>query len=105
MRHSPGFYRRVSLLALHKEAVRGGLCVILLLALLFIGLPLWLVLIGPLLAYTGLWSVTSFLIKTSGNECDSPRSADEAHVQSLGFQRKLQVMANRSEYRQISDQL
>jgi len=105
MRHSPGFYRRFAVLALHKEAVRGGLCVILLLTLLLFGLPFWLILVVPPLTYAGLWLATSIVSKTSSDERESPRSVDEAHVQSLGFQRKLQVMANRSEYRQISDQL
>jgi hypothetical protein len=105
MRHSPGFYRRFTVLALHKEAVRGGLCAILLLALWLIGLPFWLVLIVPLLVYAGLWLVTSFTNKTLGNKQESPRSADEAYAKSLSFQRKLRVVANRAEYRQVSAQL
>ncbi|MFL5758686.1 MAG: hypothetical protein ACJ789_03050 [Thermomicrobiales bacterium] len=105
MRHNPGFYRRFAVLALHKEAVRGGLCVILLLALVLIGLPFSLVLVVPLLTYSGLWLVTSFLSKTSDNKPESPRSADEAFAKSLSFQRRLRVSASRAEYRQVSDQL
>lgn len=54
MDHTPGFYRRLALLVLGKDAVRGGLCVLVMAALVMGGLSVWLSLILPLLAYGGL---------------------------------------------------
>jgi hypothetical protein len=54
MRHTPGFYRRLAVIALHTDAVRGGLAVVLMVALAVGGLSLWHVLGLPLILYIGL---------------------------------------------------
>jgi hypothetical protein len=47
MHHTPDLHRRLAWLSPQNDAVRGGLCAILLLALAVWGLPLWLTLILP----------------------------------------------------------
>jgi DNA-binding CsgD family transcriptional regulator len=60
MRHSPGYYRRLARLALDTEAGRLLLCVTLLAALWALGLPWWLIVILPIVAYVGMrMAVTS----------------------------------------------
>jgi DNA-binding CsgD family transcriptional regulator len=54
MDRSPEFYRRVARLALDLEAVRVGLCLLLMAVLWIVSLPWELVVILPLLTYAGL---------------------------------------------------
>ena len=59
MDRSPEFYRRVIWRALELETVRVGLCLLLMVVLLVLGLPLELIVILPLLTYAGLRLVGS----------------------------------------------
>src|SRR5215211_213731 len=107
MRHSPGFYRRFAVLALHTEVVRGGLCLILLLVLLVIGVPVWLSLLLPFLAYAGLWRLASAKSWSSLSQQQRviQRSADEAYAISLGLQRKFRVAASHIADEELAEQL
>jgi hypothetical protein len=107
MRHSPGFYRRFTVLALHTEVVRGGLCLILLVVLIVIGVPLWPALIFPFLAYAGLWCLASATRRRSESKQRrvTQRSADEAYAISLGLQRKFRVAASHIADEELAEQL
>jgi DNA-binding CsgD family transcriptional regulator len=93
MRHSPGFYRRFAVLLLQKEVVRGALGVILFLALMLIGLPLWLSVVVPILAYGGLWWLSANALETSGakREMPLPRSDKDAYAKCLDLQRQIKA--------------
>jgi hypothetical protein len=107
MRHPPGFQRRFALLGLHKDVVRGGLCVILMVALVVGGLPLWLALILPILAYPGLRLITASIGQASaGKELrPTPRTDGDGYAACLELQRDLQSLSSRIEDSQVAGQL
>jgi DNA-binding CsgD family transcriptional regulator len=55
MKHSPGFYKRLTLLALQRDLTRVAIALLILFAILLGHAPLALVLTIPLLVYLGLW--------------------------------------------------
>lgn len=55
MQHHPGFYKRLTLLALQRDLIRVAIALLVLLALLLGHAPLALILAVPLLVYFGLW--------------------------------------------------
>ncbi|MEA2512398.1 MAG: hypothetical protein QOJ59_1885 [Thermomicrobiales bacterium] len=107
MRHTPGFYRRLALILLAKDIVRGGLAVLLMLILKAVGAPLWLALIFSLVAYTGLRLIAG----TVGQPPDdakwrpTPRSDFELYARCLGMRQELRDRSARIEDPHTYDQL
>jgi DNA-binding CsgD family transcriptional regulator len=58
MRKSSEPYRQLIWNSLHKDVVRGGLCALLMVVLVVMGVSLWVALPLPFLAYAGLWWLT-----------------------------------------------
>jgi DNA-binding CsgD family transcriptional regulator len=99
MRHSPGFYKRLAVLSLQKEFVRGGLSVILLVVLFAVGLPIWLIVGLPLLMYGGLSVATATVLQMpeTKQEQPLPRSGKEAFAKCLELQREIKARIDRVE--------
>jgi DNA-binding CsgD family transcriptional regulator len=77
MRQSQGSYRQLARQSLQYDVVRGALAVLLMVVLWLAGLPLWLVLPLPFLAYAGLRWLTA------------QPTRPEAYVKCLEVQRKI----------------
>lgn len=105
MRHSPGFYKRFAVLALHKELVRGGLSVMLLLALFVADLPLLVTAGLPWLIYAGLSLATSTILEEpeSKRQLLLPRSEREAYDRCLELKREIETRVQRVEDPQTAD--
>jgi DNA-binding CsgD family transcriptional regulator len=59
MRHSPGFYKRLSVMLIASDLGRAAIALLIMGVLALADLPLWLVLLLPVLVYAGLWLITS----------------------------------------------
>jgi len=107
MSHTLGFYGRLALLTLQKDVARGGLCVILMVVLAVEGLPWWLALLLPVLAYPGLWLIASSAGQTSESKKQrpTPRTDGEAYATCLRLQREIQALSSRIDDRHASGQL
>ncbi len=53
MRHSPGFFRRLTLLSLQNDLVRGAIALCVLVALMLADAPIWIALSIPMVTYLG----------------------------------------------------
>lgn len=107
MGHTPGFYRRLALLVLGKEAVRGGLCILVMAALVAEGLSVWLSLILPLMAYGGLRlaapSVGELLER--GNQRPTPQTDRAAYAMCVSSREEIRTLATHVDDAQMTAHL
>jgi DNA-binding CsgD family transcriptional regulator len=84
-------YRQLIWNALRKDAVRGGLCVVLMVVLALGSLSLWLALVIPWLVYAGLWLVSASLSQRpdSTQPPALPESGNEDHAKCLELQQQI----------------
>jgi hypothetical protein len=105
MRHTPGFYRRLAVIALQTDVARGGLAAVLMVALALGGLSPWLVLGLPPIAYAGL----RLLPRRRGQSAErtgwqtGDLSERSAYARCLALRQEIDALSGRVEDAQARD--
>jgi hypothetical protein len=94
MRHAPEVCYQIAFLALRTDAVRGGLCAILMVALALTGLPWSWVLVLPFLTYLGLRLITATIRTTADRRQRlAPRTDGEYFAACLALRKENQSLS------------
>jgi hypothetical protein len=107
MGHTPGFYRKLALLVLGKEVVRGGLCTLVMAALLIGGLSMWLSLILSLLAYGGLRLAAPFVGESleRGKQRATPQNDRAAYALCKSLRGEIRTLSTHVDDAQMTARL